>query len=307
MIKRTIFISSACDLHAKLEQLQIRFKESVRTESVPLEDIGILMVENRQCSISTALLDELMQHNVAVIFCDQKFHPSGMMYPFSGGHHQMSLRHRYQLEAPLPLKKQLWQQITQSKIRNQARVLKQLNLPYEPMLLWASKVKSGDPENLEGRAAAHYWAHIFKDHIHSFTRDPEGNAPNSWLNYLYALIRAAIARAIAGAGLLPVLGIHHRNQYNAFCLADDLMEPYRPIADYFLVQAINQADAWQFLDTGFTPELKRKFLEIFTQDVLLKEERSPLLIATQRTAYSLAACFQKEKKTLLLPELYEIQ
>lgn len=276
-------------------------------ESVPIEDIGILVVENRMSSVSTALLDDLMAHNVAVIFCDKKFHPSGMLYPFSGGHHQMSLRHRIQLEATLPQKKQLWQQIIQAKIRNQARVFQLTGLPHEPLLLWASKVKSGDPDNLEGRAAAYYWANLFSGKIEGFLRDPEGDPPNSWLNYLYALIRAAVARAISGAGLLPVLGLHHRNQYNPFCLADDLMEPYRPVADYYLIQAIRETDSWPFLDSGISPLLKKKFLEIFTQDVLLNEERSPLLVATQRTAFSLAACFQKERKTLALPELYAIQ
>ena len=187
-----------------------------------LGDIGFVILDNNRITITHSLLDKLIANNCAVITCDASHMPSGLFLSLSGNTTQ-SERFRYQIEASLPLKKQLWQQTIEQKIRNQAALLAEIHgEPAKNMLAWAKEVRSGDSDNREGRAAAYYWRNVFKD-IRDFTREREDLLPNSLLNYGYAILRAVVACALVSSGMLPTLGIHHRNRYNAYCLADDIM------------------------------------------------------------------------------------
>ena len=214
------------------------------------------------------------------------------------GNKLQSAKFKTQLDAGQPLIKQLWQQTIKSKITNQARLLQRFGKEATNMMRWAGDVKSGDPDNLEARAAAYYWKNIFTE-LPSFRREREGLPPNNLLNYTYAILRAIIARNLVGSGLLPTLGIHHRNQYNHYCLADDIMEPYRPFADALVTEIIRNGEDY----TELSPSVKKQLLGIATVDVLFENERSPLLVAAQRTTASLAKCFEGTTKKLLYPEL----
>ena len=222
--------------------------------------------------------------------------PQGLMLPLEGNTTQ-SERYTAQIEASLPLKKQLWQQTVQAKITNQATVLQTVrNLSVRNMQKWANEVKSGDIENLEGRASAFYWKNIFPE-IDGFTRGREGLPPNNLLNYGYAILRAVVARALVASGLLPTLGIHHHNKYNAYCLADDIMEPYRPFVDKLVVEVIDSGMNYQKL----SKEIKVKFLNIPVGDVMINGQRSPLMIAAGQTASSLAKCYLGEIRKISYP------
>jgi CRISPR-associated protein Cas1 len=211
------------------------------------------------------------------------------------GHTLQSQRFQSQINASLPLKKQLWQQTIIRKIENQAALLEQRRKDPRPLYALAKKVRSDDSENCEAQAAAYYWKNIFPDFL-SFVREREGNPPNNLLNYGYAILRAIVARCLVGSGLLPTLGIHHRNQYNAYCLADDIMEPYRVYVDRIVYEIIRMNG--KFLE--MTPSMKTALLEISQTDVIIDGQKSPLMNAVQRTTASLAKCYDGEK-TLLYP------
>lgn len=207
-------------------------------------------------------------------------------------------RYTCQVEASLPLKKQLWQQTIQSKIRNQAAVLKYAT-GEDPknMILWVNAVRSGDPDNVEGRAAAYYWKTVFLGNPY-FTRGGD-DVVNIMLNYGYAIVRAVVARALAGAGLIPTLGIHHHNRYDAYCLADDMMEPYRPYVDKLVVDIVNEENPEEF-----DLSVKRKLLEIPVVEVVIDGVRRPLMLAVSQTVNSLQKCFAGTMRKLSYPDMY---
>lgn len=309
MIKKTLCFSNPAFLSLKNKQMEIRFPssekdrskypiydESIRT--IPIEDIGVVILENRQIIITNALLDALTEVNAAVITCNSAHMPVSLLLPLSGNSIQ-SERFRAQIEASLPLRKQLWQQTIQNKIRNQAGILAHYtNQETRNMLVWANNVKSGDSENLEARAAVYYWQNLF-DNITDFVRGQDDVPPNNLLNYGYAILRAVVARALVSSGLLPTLGIHHHNRYNAYCLADDIMEPYRPYVDEVVLRIIKERDSYEEL----TPELKRELLQIPTLDVMINNQRSPLMIAVTTTTASLAKCYTGELRKIIYPEI----
>ena len=198
---------------------------------VPIEDIGLMVLDHYQVKLTTALMQALIENNSAVLFCDSKHLPAGLMLPFAS-HHAFTEKMYYQLEASLPLKKNLWQQTIVAKIKNQATLLESYGIDSENMRYWARQVRSGDPDNLEARAAACYWDKIFTG-IDSFKRWRFGEPPNNLLNYGYAILRAIVARSLVASGMMPAVGIHHRNKYNPYCLADDIMEPFRPYLGKF--------------------------------------------------------------------------
>lgn len=215
------------------------------------------------------------------------------------GHTVQSERFRDQINASLPLRKQLWQQTVQQKILNQAALLRELhNAETGNMLHWAADVRSGDITNLEGRAAAYYWKMMFPD-LDDFTRERYGDEPNAFLNYGYAILRATVARALVSSGLLPTLGIHHHNRYNAYCLADDIMEPYRPFVDRLVVQTMQ---LYPDISEVIT-DIKRNLLTIPTLDVVIGGQRSPLMVAVSQTTASLARCFAGEARKITYPVL----
>lgn len=308
MIKKTLCFSNPIYLSLRNAQLvlhlpevesnktlpEVMKKEAERT--IPIEDIGVVILDNRRITITSGAMEALLENNCAVITCNQKSMPIGLLLPLSGNTIQNE-RFRSQLDASLPLRKQLWQQTIKQKILNQEYVLR-TNTDKETncMRIWANDVRSGDPDNLEARAAAYYWKNLFENYP-NFARDREGEAPNNLLNYGYAILRAVIARALVGSGLLPTLGIHHHNRYNAYCLADDIMEPYRPYVDQLVLDIIHNS----IEISEITREIKIQLLSIPTLDVIMNSKRSPLMIAAQQTTASLAKCFAGESKHICYP------
>ena len=315
MIKRTLYFANPSYLSLSNAQLVLRLPEVEKNEtlpeqfkkeataSIPVEDIGIVILDHKQITITQALIEALLDNNVALITCDTTHHPIGLLLPLCGNTIQNE-RFRAQLNATEPLKKQLWAQTITRKIKNQAAFFKSRNIEDNYLTQLHQNVKSGDSDNREAVAAAHYWSTIFlgfplsegKDVV--FRRYREGLPPNNYLNYGYALLRATMARSIVSAGLLPTLGIFHRNRYNAYCLADDLMEPYRPFVDSVVYSIV----ASKGVDADIPKEIKTTLLQIPAMDVIIDGEKSPLMNATQRTAVSLVKCFVGEQKKILYPE-----
>ena len=297
MIKRTLYFGQATYLSLRDGQLLVRLPAEERSRSIPIEDIGVLILDHQQISITHGLMNALEAHKCALITCSASHMPSGLFLPLDA-HSLQSERFQTQIEATLPLKKQLWQQTVRMKIQNQARVLEEVYAqPQGNMLAWVKQVRSGDPDNLEARAAAYYWANLFPS-LPKFTREREESAPNALLNYGYALLRAVVARSLVSVGLLPTLGIHHHNRYNAYCLADDIMEPYRPYVDKF-VQEIYEREYPESL----TKDIKHRLLTIMEQDVVIDGITHPLSIATSLTASSLVRCFEGSSKQIDYPVL----
>lgn len=265
--------------------------------AIPVEDIGVVMIDSHGVTISQHLISKLLESNVAFITCNESHHPVGLMLNLDGNAVQ-SEKFRSQISASQPLKKQLWQQTVAAKIRNQAALLKDRGVEVGNMLRWAKSVKSGDTSNLEARASAYYWKKLFGPGV-EFYRDRFGDPPNNLLNYTYAILRAMTARALVGSGLLPTLGMHHRNKYNAYCLADDVMEPYRPFADRIVCEiADSGCDIFEV-----NKELKKKLLSVTTADVIIRGLKSPLMVALSRTTASLTKCFEKKAKRIIYPAM----
>lgn len=307
MIKKTLYFGNPAYLSLRNAQLVIKLPEVEKCPSLPeamkrqseitkpIEDIGVVILDNKQITITSGAIEALLENNCALITCDSKSMPVGLMLPLYGNTTQNE-RFRKQLDASLPLKKQLWQQTIQAKINNQASSLSIcINEDIKCMRIWANDVRSGDPDNLEARAAAFYWKTLFYD-IENFTRDRDGIPPNNLLNYGYAILRAVIARSLVTSGLLPTLGIHHHNRYNAYCLADDIMEPYRPFIDRLVYQLYSENKM------ELTKEVKASLLSIPTIDVRISGKRSPLMIAASQTTASLYKCFSGESRKIIYPE-----
>ena len=309
MIKKTLYFGNPVYLSLKNAQLVIKLPEVVRNDTLsesfkrnsevtkPIEDIGVVVLDHKQITITSGVLEALLENNCAIITCDCRSMPVGLMLPLCGNTTQNE-RFRDQLDASLPLVKQLWQQTIKAKIENQAAVLQECSgAETRCMKVWADDVKSGDSNNLEARAAAYYWKNLFP--IKDFTRDREGIPPNNLLNYGYAVLRAIVARGLVVSGLLPTLGIHHHNRYNAYCLADDIMEPYRPYVDRLVYNMINQGVDY----TELTKELKAQLLIIPTLETNIAGKRSPLMVAVGQTTASLYKCFSGELRKIFYPKM----
>jgi len=296
MIKRTLYFGNPAYLKTKNEQLVIELQDDGESKSVPIEDIGIIILDHQQITITQAVLAKLLANNTAVITCNHTHHPVGLHLCLEG-HTLQSQKFKSQIAASLPLKKQLWQQTVMAKIENQAALLHSERAENKYLLRLATSVKSGDAGNLEAKAALYYWKNIFPDFL-EFTRQRDGAPPNNLLNYGYAILRALVARSLVASGLLPTLGIFHRNQYNAYCLADDIMEPYRPFVDKTVCDIVRMNG--NFLE--MTGGMKKQLLSISSMDVVMEEQKSPLMNAVQRTTASLAKCFEGETKKILYPE-----
>lgn len=317
MIKKTLYFGNPTYLSKTQNQLVIKLPEVERNDSlpesfkqqsiktIPIEDIGVVILDHQQITITHGLMEALLGNNCALITCDSSRLPVGLMLPLNTNTVQ-SERFQAQIEASLPLKKQLWQQTIQVKIANQAYVLQTArNAVVGNMQAWVNNVKSGDSDNLEARAAAYYWANLFPQ-IPNFTRGREGVSPNNLLNYGYAILRAIVARALVGSGLIPTLGIHHHNRYNAYCLADDIMEPYRPYVDKLVVEIVDETLKLNNLSDDWLPlskEIKAKLLNIPVLDVMINNQRSPLMLAVAQTTASLAKCYLGENRKILYPEM----
>lgn len=308
MIKKTLCFSNPTYLSLDKKQLVIKLPEVENTSNlpnsfkrdavrtIPIEDIGVILLEHKQITITHALIEALLENNCALITCDSKGLPVGLMLPLYGNTTQNE-RFRDQLDASLPLKKQLWQQTIQCKIRNQAWLLQRThNLPVDNMNKWIDNVRSGDIDNMEARAAVYYWKKLFS-HIENFTRERDDIPPNNLLNYGYAILRAVIARALVCSGMLPTLGIHHHNRYNAYCLADDIMEPYRPFVDQLVIEIMSKHSNYDTL----SKEIKIELLKIPVIDVGIDGKRSPLMVAASQSTASLYKCFKGESRKIMYP------
>ncbi|WP_288640614.1 type II CRISPR-associated endonuclease Cas1 [Coprobacter fastidiosus] len=309
MIKKTLYFGNPAYLSLRNAQLIIRLPEVVDNDTLPeyfkqvsevskpIEDIGVIVLDHKQITITSGVLEAFLENNCAVLTCDSKSMPVGLLLPLHGNTTQNE-RFRQQLDASLPLSKQLWQQTVKAKIENQAAVLKECTgEEIKCMRVWAANVRSGDPDNQEARAAAYYWKNLFR--IEGFTRDRDGIPPNNLLNYGYAILRAVVARGLVASGLLPTLGIHHHNRYNAYCLADDIMEPYRPYVDRLVYSIVRQGGNYAEL----TKELKVRLLTIPTLETNIAGKRSPLMIAVGQTTASLYKCFSGELRKISYPEM----
>ncbi len=299
MIKRTLYFGNPAYLNTKNEQLIINYPNNNETKSVPIEDIGIVLLDNYRLTISSALINKLLNNNVAFISCDQKHLPQGMMLNLSVGHTRQE-HFEIQIKTTDAFKGNLWKSVIKQKITNQALLLKENEFEYKNLLHFAKNVKSGDPMNLEGQAAAYYWKRIFSNDITNFKRGQYENKPNNLLNYGYTILRAITARALVSSGLLPTFGIHHHNKYNAYCLADDIMEPYRPYVDRLVLDLIYDKS---LSEMELTKEIKIELLKIPVLDVFINKKRSPLMVAMQQTTASLYKSMENKKVVLKLPSI----
>lgn len=311
MIKRNLTFSKPAYLRVSKNQLLVEYPEKRNTKvpksqllkleepqipyaQIPIEDIALIVLEHPQITLSMQLISKLMENNATVVHCDSRHLPSGITLP-TYGHSEQSERYRQQIEVGAVLKKNLWRQTVQAKILNQAGHLHERAVPTENMKHWSDAVQSGDKMNHEARAATYYWQNLFG--IAGFTRERAGMPPNNLLNYGYAILRAIVARALVSSGLLPTLGIHHQNKYNPFCLADDIMEPYRPYVDVIVAHIVDNGDEYEEL----TRENKQLLMSIATMDVFLDEKKSPLMVAVSRTTNSLYECYAGLRRKILYP------
>lgn len=300
MIKKTLYFGNPAYLSLKLEQLVIKTQrqeddgESL-TRTIPIEDVGVVVLDHRQITVTQGVMEKLLENNCAVITCDSRHLPVGLLLPLVGNTVQNE-RFRSQIDSSLPLRKQLWQQTIQAKIANQAAVLEySTSRRHGNMLAWVSQVKSGDSDNVEARAATYYWKTIFPERP-DFLRGQFEDEPNGLFNYGYAILRAIVARSLVMSGLLPTLGIHHHNRYNAYCLADDIMEPYRPYVDRLVLDIIAEDGT-----LSLTQSAKLRLLSIPVLDVEIDGHTSPLMVAVSTTTASLAKCFGGDLRKIVYP------
>lgn len=294
MVKRTLSFSRPCSLSLKNCQMVIKMKDDpdfIRT--VPVEDIGFVLLENQQISITMPLLNALADNNAAVIVCTDKMMPNAMLLNLDSNSVQGE-RYRDQVNASEPLKKNLWKQTIEAKIRNQAALLDKLDKDGNQLKPYWQNVKSGDADNREGIAAKIYWDALFGD---DFMRYRTGVSPNEMLNYGYTVLRAAVARSLMGSGLFPAFGIYHRNRYNAFPLADDIMEPYRPYVDEIVF------DLYANGEQELNKDVKAEILKVLYVDTVFDKLTRPLDLGLSVTTSSLVKCFGGEQKKILYPLL----
>jgi len=295
MLKKTLFFRTPSHLSCRLDQLLVHYKDKEMEKSIPMEDIAYLVIEHPQITFTMKALQKLIENNAAVVFCDERHYPASMLLAFEG-HHIQTQRFHAQLSAGPVLKKQLWKEIVKDKIRNQSALLEYRGKDAKALKYKATKVLSGDSSNEEAKAARMYWYRLFGP---DFIRARFGKPPNAALNYAYAILRSACARALTGSGLLPSVGIHHRNKYNAFCLADDIMEPYRPFADLLVLELIDRG----LNADNLGQKEKALLLKLPAMDTLIDGRKRPLIIALSSTTSSLSRTFEGVSRKLLYPQL----
>ncbi|MDY4654532.1 MAG: type II CRISPR-associated endonuclease Cas1 [Prevotella sp.] len=294
MLKRTLVFSSPVNLSLRNQQLLLAYKDDPENiTTIPIEDIGVVVVEHQQVSITVPLLNALTDGEVQVVFCNSKGMPSSMLLGFEG-HNLQGETLRNQLACGEVLKKQLWKQIVETKIRNQSLLLDKIGLDGSCLRPYYLNVKSGDTDNREGIAARLYFQRLFGE---GFVRDRTRPGINALLNYGYTILRAAVSRAIVASGLFPAIGIYHHNRSNAFPLADDLMEPYRPFVDDAVYDLTIQGN----LD--LTKETKSKLIMVLYCDTSFEKVMRPLSVGLSMTTSSLAKCYAKEIVKLNLPSI----
>lgn len=294
MIKRTIDISEATYLHVLHQQLLLD-RNGKTIAQLPIEDLGVVILQHPAIVITQAVIIACQKNNVVLVFCDERHLPYSILLPVSDGNSLHSKVLQQQSNISLPTKKRLWQQVVQQKISEQANTLKSLGKNHKPVERLTEQVKAGDPENLEAQAAQHYWRLLFGD---DFRRDPEQDGINSLLNYGYAIMRAMVARAIVGSGLHPALGLHHHNQYNGLCLADDLMEPFRPWIDYRVYQLLQTNSPLEI-----NKDIKIPLLNLLAEPVMYEQQTMPLMVACHYLMAQLKRAFEDRRNALIYPKM----
>jgi len=294
MAYRNIVIESPASISLRNSQLIIR---TDREHSVAVEDISALLIENRQSNITSAALSRLGQGGCAVFVCDERHMPCAVALPYAQHSRHLSVV-RAQLAMPEPLKKQLWKSIVVAKIRNQSACLRLMGHEAEAshLLALSGRVRSGDADNTEATAAMKYFPALFYP---GFSRGAD-NGFNAALNYGYAILRGALARQIAVYGFLPAFGLHHCSELNAFNLADDLIEPFRPLVDLLTATAFER-------DTPLSPENKRLLFNCLNLDLLSGAQRHSAAYAMERLVKSLSRSILDSEPRLILPELVELK
>ena len=294
MLKRTLVFSSPMILSLKNQQLVIAYKDSPdEKRTVPIEDVGMVLLENQQTSITLPLLNALAEGEVQVVLCNNKGMPSAMIQSMNSNNLQGETL-RNQIACGEVLKKQLWKQVVEAKIKNQASLLDSVGEDGNVLKPFYSNVRSGDIDNREGIAARIYFQHLFGD---GFVRNRDEQGINALLNYGYSILRAATCRAIVSSGLLPAIGIYHHNRSNAFPLADDLMEPYRPFVDGVVYDlALNGK-------TELNKDIKGELISVLYADTIFEKTKRPLSIGLSMTTASMVKCLSKEINTLSMPVL----
>tara|TARA_B110000902_G_scaffold169079_1_gene192698 strand:- start:20 stop:919 length:900 start_codon:yes stop_codon:yes gene_type:complete len=298
MVKRTLYFGNPVYLSLANKSLQIVYPETGEEKNAIIEDIGFVILDHNRITLTQPLLNALLENNAAILSCDKKHMPIGMWLNLNGNYTQQERWHN-QVKVSESKKNRLWKQVIKQKIRNQAALIEVKNKEVQNMLYWADSVKNGDPKNYEARAAAYYWKTIFVDYVDGFKRGRYQDDPNNLLNYGYAILRAVVARSLVASGLLPSFGIHHKSSYNAYCLADDIMEPYRPFVDSLVLRILEEDN----YGTELTTEIKKRLLQIPVMDVTIGSRLSPLMVAVQQTTSSLYKCYIGEIRKLKLPVL----
>lgn len=295
MLRKTIEIATpGTRLSVSHRQLVIA-RPNLPTATTPIEDIGVLVVDDRRATYTQAVFTELLGAGATIMITGPDHLPLGMMLPLDA-HHVQTERHRAQVEASQPLRKQIWRGLIAAKLRQQACVLDHFVPGPNGLAAMAGRVRSGDPDNLEAQGAQRYWPLLFgKD----FRRDRDADGINAALNYGYAIVRAATARAVVASGLIPSLGVFHKNRANPFCLADDLFEPYRPFVDWRVKLLTQERGTQLSLDDR---AIRAALLSIFNETVRVDERRLPLLHAIEASAASLSRALTGGDRTLALPE-----
>ncbi len=293
MTKQVVYIGKPAHIYLEYERVIVRIKETGEETVFPVEDLGTIEIDHPQITLTSSCLQKLMENCILVVISDEKHMPMGLMLPMVG--HTLQQKYgRSQAEASKPLLKQLWQQTVVAKVINQARVLELTGKPSKELSLLAKSVKSGDPDNVEGQAAKIYWPLLMGI---DFRRDRNGKFPNSLFNYAYSIVRSMVARSLVSAGLYPGLGIFHKNQYNPFALADDVMEPFRPIADLWVIKRLSCSPCERELNR----DDKRHFWYLPEVPVRMDGEQKRMATSISRSATSLAKCFMGESKNINYP------
>jgi CRISPR-associated protein Cas1 len=294
MIKRIIDISEATYLHVQHQQLLLD-RNGATIAQLPIEDLGVVILQHPAIVITQAVIIACQKNNVVLVFCDERHLPYSVLLPISDGNTLHSKILHQQMNTSLATKKRLWQQVVKQKITEQMHTLKNLDKPYKPLERLADNVKTGDPDNLEAQAAQHYWRLLFGN---DFRRDVELDGINNLLNYGYAIMRAMVARAIVGSGLHPAIGLHHHNQYNGLCLADDLIEPFRPWVDYRVYQLAQNNPQLQV-----NKDAKIPLLSLLSETVMYEQQAMPLMVACHYLMANVKRAYQDRSVVLNYPKM----
>ena len=295
MIKRTIVLSSPSRISLSNGQMIcVNLDDETKVNRAPIEDLGVVIVENQRVVFTVPVLNALADNNTTVVFCDRHLMPNSVLTGLNVNSTQSEMLKAQVSMIDTPMNKRLWKQIVEAKIKNQASLLNKLGLDGAKLRPLYSNVTSGDSDNREGAAARLYWRVLFGK---EFCREREGNPPNNMLNYGYSVLRSAVVRALMGSGINPSFGIFHRNRYNPMPLADDVMEPFRPFVDEIVYGLASNGE------TELTTEVKSYLIGVLSCDTLYGDMRRPLQLGLSLTTASLGRCYLNKEKKLMLPLL----